>query len=235
MERKSTTYFTEETTIEKDGKTVTHTQRTKTRVGREPDYVKLYLQDVTYLSDMPKSYSNILYELCKYATYANDDEGLIVIVNSYIKDTIAKTLGVTSQHIANALSKLCGGDVLEPIARGTYRLNPYLFGKGDWASIRKIRLTVNYTLEGRTFQSALEYKKRGGKYSLAKNPDSDFFEEEIPNQIAAGSVDDWNKYCSPQTPQGACPDKAANINSIAITNNGNDNSVPLPELEWMNA
>ena len=50
--------------------------------GSEPAYIKLYLQDVLYLSDMPTKHSAVLYELLKRASYAGDKDGMQVIINA---------------------------------------------------------------------------------------------------------------------------------------------------------
>lgn len=42
----------------------------------EPAYIKLYLQDVLYLSDMPIRHSAILHELLKRASYAGEKDGM---------------------------------------------------------------------------------------------------------------------------------------------------------------
>lgn len=40
-----------------------------------------------------------------------------------------------------------------------YRFNPYLFGKGDWQDISRLRLDINYDeIRGRTFKTNVEYK-----------------------------------------------------------------------------
>ena len=57
--------------------------------GAEPSYIKLYLQDILYLSDIPNKHTQkVLYELLKRSTYAGDKDGMQVIVNSYVKNCI---------------------------------------------------------------------------------------------------------------------------------------------------
>lgn len=130
----------------------------------EPPFVKLYLQDITYHADLPKNYSNILYELLKYMTYAGDKDGMVIFINSYVKEKVAADLGLTGknpkQSIDNAISKLVKGKLLIRIGRGTYRANPYFFGKGDWQDIARLRLEINYDeIKGKTFKTVCEYKE----------------------------------------------------------------------------
>lgn len=41
---------------------------------------------------------------------------------------------------------------------GVYTLNPYLFGKGDWQDISRLRLEINYDdIKGKTFKTICRY------------------------------------------------------------------------------
>lgn len=129
--------------------------------GDEPQYIKLYLQDILYFSDLPKHHEKILFELLKRATYAGEKYGMEITLNSSIKKRIADTLGIKNiRTINNALSDLVKGEILYRAEVGVYTLNPYLFGKGDWQDISRLRLEINYdnSIKGRTFQAYCEYK-----------------------------------------------------------------------------
>ena len=46
---------------------------------------------------------------------------------------------------------------LELWGKGIYQFNPYLFGRGNWSDIAKLRLSVKYDEDkGRTFESQFE-------------------------------------------------------------------------------
>lgn len=128
--------------------------------GDEPSYIKLYLQDVLYLSDMPKHHEKILYELLKRSTYAGEKDGMQVSLSAGTKRLICKELGIKNIHsIDNALSDLVKGKILYRIETGVYNFNPYLFGKGDWQDIARLRLEINYEeIKGKTFKTNVEYK-----------------------------------------------------------------------------
>ena len=128
--------------------------------GSEPAFIKLYLQDVLYLSDMPKHHERILYELLKRSTYAGDKDGMQVCLSAGIKRIISKELGLkNNRSINNALSDLVKGKILYRIETGVYNFNPYLFGKGDWQDIARLRLDINYDdIKGKTFKTNIEYK-----------------------------------------------------------------------------
>lgn len=128
--------------------------------GAEPSYIKLYLQDVLYLSDMPKKHSAILYELLKRASYAGDKDGMQVVINASLKRRIKEELGLKNVgSISNAITDFVKGNILYRVDAGMYNFNPYLFGKGEWQDISRLRLEVNYDdIKGKTFKTVCEYK-----------------------------------------------------------------------------
>lgn len=128
--------------------------------GAEPSFVKVYLQDVVFLSDLPSKHSSILYELLKRATYAGEKDGMQVIVNTYLKQKIQETIGFKNlSSINNAITDLVKGKILYRVGTGAYNFNAYLFGKGDWQDIARLRLEIDYNdIQGKTFKTVCEYK-----------------------------------------------------------------------------
>lgn len=128
--------------------------------GSEPAYIKLYLQDVLYLSDMPTKHSAILYELLKRASYAGDKDGMQVIINASLKRRIKETLGFKNiSSVNNAITDFVKGKILYRADVGMYNFNPYLFGKGDWQDVSRLRLEISYDdIKGKTFKTVCEYK-----------------------------------------------------------------------------
>lgn len=137
----------------------------------EPTFIKLYLDDVLYLSDMPTKHSAILYELLKRSTYAGSKDGMQVIINASLKRRIQKSLGLKNiGSISNAITDLVKGKILYRVDVGMYNFNPYLFGKGDWQDISRLRLEVNYDdIKGKTFKTVCIYKEEDETHE----PDSD--------------------------------------------------------------
>ncbi len=109
------------------------------QIPKEPDFVKLYLNDLVLLKEIPQWVSGILYSLLKHMNYQNE-----IVLNSSIKKRIAADLGIIPKTIDNALVTFVKKSILMRQEVGVYRANPYLFGKGDWNNIRKIRLQVEY-------------------------------------------------------------------------------------------
>lgn len=150
-----------EKTVSETGELKEYREKMVVSWGQEPPYVKLYLNDILYFSDMPKAYEPFMYELLRYATYADEEEGMVVTLSAYIKSKIQKRLDIKrTETMDNYLYKLTKGGLLKRLGTGTYQFNPYLFGKGDWADIARLRLDVSYDIiKGRTFKGVIEYKK----------------------------------------------------------------------------
>jgi len=153
----------EEVTI--DYSTGEITKNINTAVGfaeAEPDFVKLYLKDILYLKDLPKGLNAVLYNLIRQMNYDNE-----IVINSGIKRKIAIATGLAFNTINGAISDFVKGKILIRIDVGIYKINPYLFGKGRWEDIKKIRSTIEYTLEGRTIHT--EIIRNNGTEESTKN------------------------------------------------------------------
>lgn len=152
----------ESTVINEHGELIEQSSSTVFNVGAEPDYIKLYLEDILYLNDLQANQSSLLYQLLSYMTYGNE-----IILNSTIKKRIAEKLGTSMQVIDNNLSKYVKANILERVGRGTYLANPYLFGKGSWKDISakrnaNIHLDIKYSSKnekGREIKVSFEENK----------------------------------------------------------------------------
>ena len=131
----------------------------KRLIGNEPPYVKLYLKDMMYLCDLPPRQYQVMLYLLKRATYANDGN-MQILIPSGLKKMMMEDLGIKSrQSIDNIISKLNKANIIYRVATSVYRLNPYLFGRGEWKDISSIRMTVTYDLDGRKINTAIQHKK----------------------------------------------------------------------------
>ena len=84
-----------------------------------------------------------------------------VIVNSALKRRIAKELNFKNiGSISNAITDLVKGKILIRKDVGIYQFNSYLFGKGDWQDIARLRLEIDYDdIKGRTFKAVCAFKE----------------------------------------------------------------------------
>lgn len=122
------------TVIDENG-VVKNTDRVYRFKSEEPNYIKLYLEDISYFYEIPKSSSDLVYELFNYVTYNTHE----IIINMSIKKKIALILKTSVSTIDNNLTKLVKKGIISRVDKGVFILNPYLFGKGDWKSIKELR------------------------------------------------------------------------------------------------
>jgi len=120
------------------------------KVPAEPNFIKLYLNDIIYLHDMPTAHHAILYELLQIMDYDN-----MITVNSARKRLISTKLDIALSTISNSITELVKAKILIRKDTGMYVANPYLFGKGNWKEIHKIRLDIEYSVEGKSFKTEI--------------------------------------------------------------------------------
>lgn len=114
---------------------------TISRVPQEPLYVKVYLEDIHRIYDLPKGCSPALYEILKEMNW----KGLISLPK-YIKETCAAAAGLTPASFNNTLSDLVKHDILKRVGQTVYIANSHLFGQGKWIEIMEKRETYNITI-----------------------------------------------------------------------------------------
>ena len=138
----------------------------RTYKGQEPPYIKMYIDDLMYLKDLPPRHGKALLALLSRCTYAEahfDSDGMLVgsgmeiVLNGTLKKRIAQQLGLQDvRSLNNMLSDLVKTKVLYLKERGIYQPNPYLFGRGDWNAIEEIRMTVSYDdIRGKTISQVI--------------------------------------------------------------------------------
>ena len=115
--------------------------------SKEPNYIKLYVDTLLTFKNLSKSLNPILIEFLKYMSYASVSDGTggqIIYVNAHMKKLIAAATGLKIDRINKALTDFVKANVFKRIATGTYQVNPYLFGKGEWKDIKSIRATFDF-------------------------------------------------------------------------------------------
>lgn len=121
---------------------------------KEPDFVKLYLEDVARLNNVPSWADSILYQLLRLMNYRNE-----IVLNATVKKRIGDELEVSMKTINNALGLLVKKQILFRDGVGVYVGNPMLFGKGEWKDIRELRLQVQYSSKGRSISTEIDKEK----------------------------------------------------------------------------
>lgn len=130
--------------IDEDGLIKQEVKTQSSFIEREPDYVKLYIRDILRLNDIPKSGNEILLSILRRMTYSND-----IILIASVKREIAEELGVKEITLRKAIELFVEKSILLRKDRGVYIINPYFFGRGKWEEIKKIRLLIEYSKEGK--------------------------------------------------------------------------------------
>jgi hypothetical protein len=150
----------EKTINQETGEVLQEKTITQKRVGKEPYYVKLYLNDLLYLKDMPTGLSPILFALLQRMSFKNN-----IVINSSVKRQIALEVEKSFETINKSITQFVKGGILIREDVGMYLFNPYLFGKGDWSDIKEIRASITYNLNGRSFGVQTE-KYHGGNEKI---------------------------------------------------------------------
>lgn len=147
MRKNAKRITTSETLIHTEGdKTVSKTVRQSYKLDTEDSYVKVYLEGLDYIKDMPRDCFLLLCKLMEYCTYAeptkpdgtNDSFHISLTTNR--KKHLAQEMGYkNTKSISNLLTELIDGNVLARLDRSLYRLNPWLFGRGEWVNMVAVR------------------------------------------------------------------------------------------------
>ena len=117
------------------------------KVEQEPNFIKLYLDDLCRLRELPKTTNKILNELLKYTNYEN-----IILLPSGVKQNIVENIGTSRGVLDNTLTRLVKEEILKRDGIGVYRLNPNLFGKGKWVDIKELRVNWTYNKNGKSME-----------------------------------------------------------------------------------
>jgi hypothetical protein len=121
------------------------------KVDREPDFVKLYLGDIGKLFNLPNT--SLLMALLHQMNYDNE-----IVLNASIKRKICALIGdkMSLANLEKIISIYTKKEILIRKDRGLYMFNPYLFGRGSWKDINKIRLSISYSPEGKDINAIIE-------------------------------------------------------------------------------
>lgn len=170
---------------ETTGEVISARETNVIHIPGEPNFIKLYLDAVMYISDIPTGVSKVMFCVLKRLPYADSNEQGIQI-NKYVRTKIADELGVSEEYIKKSIIALVKGQLLihdNTTKRScNYKVNPYVFGKGECKDIEELRLNVNFNAKGKTFWGEVKKSNNSKKFeSLLENnekakPLSDFVE-----------------------------------------------------------
>lgn len=113
-------------------------------VGKEPNYYKVYINDLANLQGLNPTEKMVFEILSANMTFDN----LIVLIKP-IKEKLVKITGKEFETIKKAIQGLAKKKVLLKEERACYRVNPKYVAKGKWEDIKALRLVIEYSERGR--------------------------------------------------------------------------------------
>ena len=142
-------YETVKKAVDKEtGVEVSTESATVSRLPSEPNFVKLYIDDLSSILKIPDGPKSLIWLLVRQMSY----DGIIAVTPG-TRRRMSEELSIKEKTLRNYLWSLCQSDVLRRIERGEYELNPSYFGKGHWSNIYARRrawakLEIVYDSEG---------------------------------------------------------------------------------------
>lgn len=140
---------TEEILDSETGEIIRRKTFTNALVEKEPPHVKIYLQDIAKINDLPPAAAKVLNILVQNMGYNN-----MVPMLKPFKEVICNSLDLKMNTLEKVIAVLKEKHILHTFSRGLYVLDPYLFAKGKWENIQNLRLIIDYDKNGnRTLSS----------------------------------------------------------------------------------
>lgn len=118
-----------------------------TTVGREPDFIKMYIQDLGRLMSLNNSDNKILLFLLSTLDYSSK-----LKLDMYAKQEIMEALEMPLNTVNASIKNLYNAGILIRQAHSRYLMNPALFARGRWEDVKQIRMQIDYNEEGRTIK-----------------------------------------------------------------------------------
>lgn len=105
---------------------------------REPEYVKLYISDLSSLK-LPPQMLSVLLELVSHMDYQNRITVSLGVKKNICDKLRDKKKKPSIKTVTDYLSILCKKKILKRQHAGIYIANPFIFGKGSWQDISDVR------------------------------------------------------------------------------------------------
>ena len=142
---KSVTYAKSESGFGPNGEQFSFKSATY-KIATEEDYVKIYSSGMHYLSDIPSDCWKLLTILLPYMTFAERPDSptyrysMTIIISADLKKRITEQMNYKSVNaVSNLITELTDSGILKRLARSIYRVNPYIFGRGEFRDVVMLR------------------------------------------------------------------------------------------------
>ena len=112
-------------------------------VDKEPEFIKLYIQDIGRLNSINGKANEVLLAFISKMGYNN-----LIPTYKPIKEMIARDLGISLHTVNAAIKSFKKKGLFIPFARGMYIADPELFARGNWKDIKQLRVIIDYNKDG---------------------------------------------------------------------------------------
>lgn len=144
MNRKLTKTEIKEVINQETGEVILESTKSQSfLIDKEPSYVKLYLEDISRLKDIPAGMNKVLFELIKSIGYNG-----IIMAYKPVKQIMCSNMGISISYLNKCINEFHKKGILIRYARGVYIADPNLFARGSWANIQNLRLVIEYNTDG---------------------------------------------------------------------------------------
>ena len=182
MKRKNKILY-EETEIDNETGEIIR-RKTSLQFSKEPAYVKLYfdcLGVVIQNDGLNESLNDMLLEVLKLGSYADEEQ--IVTLTAYQKKKICEKTGKSLRRLEQAITIWVQNKILIRVSRGTYQINPCIFGKGEWRDISKLRANFNFSEGNVTVEREYNSQRtRNEKLGYEKSEEIEEFKEMLEEE-----------------------------------------------------
>lgn len=104
------------------------------------DFIMTFTKDLGYLKNLSKGEIVVFFGLLQIVNNNNE-----IILNSGIKKRISENFDIKLESINVLLSQLVKKNmIIKTEEMGVYLLNVFLFGKGKWTDIKKMRMMIEW-------------------------------------------------------------------------------------------
>jgi hypothetical protein len=120
------------TQVDENGELLKEEEKTIYRSKGEESFVKFYMGDPSSIVSV--SAIGLLFQMLARMKYDNT-----VSLSLLDKEEISSVLSIKSGVIDNQLQKLKKQGVIRNVCRGVFKINPFMFARGNWCDIKKKR------------------------------------------------------------------------------------------------
>lgn len=105
------------------------------KVPRTPDFLMLFTKHITYLEQLGKTDNSVLFVILSH--YVGQKN--LVFLSPQVRKKISVELGLDISSVNKAIKNLLTKEIIVTDSDSFMYLNPFLFGKGNFDEIKKLR------------------------------------------------------------------------------------------------